>query len=86
MQFAFSADCKMNIKEPEKRDKYSALSRELKNPIELEGDSNTISIALLGTVVKFMVKRLKDLGKMCQQLSKYRITKIGSNTEKVLVT
>ena len=61
VDFAILADCKMKLKESEKRDKYLDLSRELKKLLIMKVTVIPIVISTLGTVTKGLVQGLEDL-------------------------
>ena len=61
MNFADPADYIVKLKEPEKRDKYLVLARELKKLWNIKMTSIPIVIGALGTVTKRLVQGLEDL-------------------------
>ena len=52
MNFVVLADCRVKLKESEKRDKYLDLARELKNLWNMKVTVILIVIGALGTVIK----------------------------------
>ena len=61
MDFAVPADHKIKLNESEKKDKYQDLARELKKLSNMKVTVILIIIGALGTVTKWLVKRLEDL-------------------------
>ena len=61
MNFDIPTDCRVKIKEIEKRDKYLDLARELKKLWNMKVTVIPIVIGALGTIPKGLVKRLEEL-------------------------
>ena len=61
VDFAVSADHRINLKECEKKDKYLELARELKKPWNMKVTIVTIAIGAFGTITKRILKGLEDL-------------------------
>ena len=61
VDFAVTADHRINLKEGEKRDKYLNLARELKKLWNMKVTIVPILIGVLGTVTKGLLKGLEDL-------------------------
>ena len=62
MNFAVSADRRVNFKESEKRDRYLNLARELKKIYwNMKVTVIPIVIGALGTITKGLIKRLEDV-------------------------
>ena len=61
VDFAVSADHRINLKESEKKDKYLDLARELKKLWNMKVTMVPILIGALGTVTKGLSKGLEDL-------------------------
>ena len=84
VDFAAPADCRVKLKENEKRDKYLDLARELKKPMEHESDGDTIC----NWCTRRSHQRI-DTGtgglrnkRMNRDHPNYSIIKISQNTEK----
>ena len=61
VDFAVSADHRINLKESEKKDAYLDLARELKKQWNVKVTMVPIVIGALGTVIKGLLKALEDL-------------------------
>ena len=61
MDFAVTADHRVNLKESKKRDKYLDLAWELKKLWNMKKTVILIVIGWLGTITKGLVKTLEDL-------------------------
>ena len=61
VDFAVSADHRINLKESEKKDKYLDLARELKKLWNMKVTVVPIVIGTLGTITKGLLKCLEDL-------------------------
>ena len=61
VDFAVLADCRINLKESEKKDKYQELDRDLKKVWNMKVTIIPIVNGALGTVTKGLIQRLKDL-------------------------
>ena len=61
VDFAVSADHRINLKESEKKDKYLDLARELKKLWNMKVTIVPIGIGALGRVTKGLLKGLEDL-------------------------
>ena len=61
VDFAFSADHRINLKENEKKDKYLDLARELKKLWNMKVTIVPIVIGALGKITKGLLKDLEDL-------------------------
>ena len=61
VDFAVSADHRINLKECEKKDKYLDLARELKKLWNMKVTIEPIVIGALGTITKGLLKSLEDL-------------------------
>ena len=73
VDFAVSADHRINLKESEKKDKYLDLARELKKLWNMKITIVLIVIGALGTITKGLLKGLEDL-------------EIGGRTETIQTT
>ena len=73
VDFAVSADHRINLKESEKKDKYLDLARELKKLWNMKVTIVPIVISALGTITKGLSKGLEDL-------------EIGGRTETIQTT
>ena len=60
VDFAVSADHRINLKECEKKDKYLDLARELKKPWNMKVTILLIVIGALSTITKGLLKGLED--------------------------
>ena len=61
VDFAVSADHRINLKESEKKDKYLDLARELKKLWNMKVTIVPIVIGALGTITKGLLKGMEDL-------------------------
>ena len=61
VDFAVSADHRINLKESEKKDKYLDLAREIKKLWNMKVTIVPIVISVLGTVTKGLLKGLEDI-------------------------
>ena len=61
MDFAVPADHRLRLKESEKKDTYLDLAWELKKLQNVKVTILPIVISALGTVIKGLIKRVKDL-------------------------
>ena len=61
VDFAVSADYRINLKKNEKKDKYLKLARELKKLWNMKVTIVLIVIGALGTITKGLLKGLEDL-------------------------
>ena len=61
VDFALPVDCRINLKECEKKDKYLDLARGLKKLWKMKVTIVPIVIGALGTVTKGLLKDLEDL-------------------------
>ena len=61
VDFAVSADHRINLKECEKKDKYLDLARDLKKLWNMKVTIVPIGIGALGTIIKGLLKGLEDL-------------------------
>ena len=61
IDFAVPADCRIKLKEGEKKDKYLDLARELKKLWNMKETIVPIVIGAFGTITKGLLKGLEDL-------------------------
>ena len=84
MDFAAPAGHEVKIKESEKRDKYLDLARELKKLWNMKVTVISITVDVLGTILKRFVQETGRLGnrRTSKDDTDYSIIKIGQYTEK----
>ena len=79
MDFAVTADNRINLKECEKKDKYPDLARELNKLCNMKVTIIPIVIGAFGTVTKRLLKELEDLevgGRMKTMQTKALLRKV----------
>ena len=81
MDFAVSADHRINLKESEKEDNYLDLARKLKKQWNMKVTIIPIVIGAPGTVTKGLIKGLGNKRTSGDHLN-YYIIEIGRNTQK----